>query len=267
MRLIGNIEVVLRNQIHRELSRFSFDAAISIGDADSNDWYRSVIAPGTKPAKLICKVTNGGQLVSTTPCHKVVAQMTYGFWPRLLQIKKTASNKVVPWDSLIPLIFSDHTKKAATFWSSQHEQDKLFMRLDLIGDLRNRVAHFEPVWKFGTLKDEWIARTLHPVTVVALAPATPAEAIARLRLVYGRTTQLLSWLSKVGQQTIWRRRTITTGLVVFPRRVRPLLQSRCRGNRAFRLAYKILGAKMELQGRKSVLVEHKQKTIGRYFSL
>lgn len=268
MRLIGNIEIVLRNRFHRELSRFTYTPGTSAGTQESNDWYRFVIKPGTKAAHLVTKHTTGGSLVSTTPCHYVVAQMTYGFWPRLLQIRKTNAGVLIPWNTMIPAMFPDHHKKANTYWASQHEQDKLFMRLDLIGDLRNRVAHFEPVWKFGELRDEWIQRTHNPVSVVASAPSNPAEAIARLRLVYTRTTQLLSWLSKS--------------------RARDYMESENHINLDWLLSHegfdhfrnigkvqtvrlgsltKSWGMKLELQGFKSVLVEHKQQPIGRYFSL
>ncbi|SFM32402.1 hypothetical protein [Rugamonas rubra] len=268
MRLIGNIEIILRNRLHRELSRFAYMPGVSTGDKDANDWYRFVITPGTKAAQLIGKQTTGGLLVSTTPCHHVVAQMTYGFWPRLLQIKQNRANVVIPWDTMIPSIFPDHTKKASTYWTSQHEQDKLFVRLDLIGDLRNRVAHFEPVWKFGELKDEWIKRTNHPVTVVAPPPASPAQAIARLRLVYARTTQLLSWLSKsrAGDYMVSENHLNLDWLLS----QEGFDHFRNIGNvETVRLSSltKSWGTKLALQGRKSVLVEHKQQLIGRYFSL
>jgi hypothetical protein len=268
MRLIGNIEIVLRNRFHRELSRFAYVAGTSSGSQDSNDWYRFVITPATKTAGFITKNTIGNSLVSATPCHHVVAKMTYGFWPRLLQISKTSANLAIPWNNMIPLMFPNHYRKLSSQWASQHEQDKLFMRLDLIGDLRNRVAHFEPVWKFGELRSEWIQRNTHPVHTVQPAPTTPAEAITRLRLVYDRTTQLLSWLSKsraedymesenhfnidwlLSQEGFDHFRNIGQVQTV---KLGKLTKS--------------WGMKLELQGAKSVLVEHKQETIGRYFSL
>jgi len=241
---------------------------MSAGDQDSNDWYRFVITPNTKPAKLIVKNTTGNSLVSTTPCHYVVAKMTYGFWPRLLQISHTSANITIPWENMIPSMFPNHYRKLSTQWASQHEQDKLFMRLDLIGDLRNRVAHFEPVWKFGNLKSEWIQRTGYPVNTVQHAPTTPTEAINRLRLVYDRTTQLLSWLSKSRAEDYMESETHLSidwllsheGFDHF----RNIDQVK-----TIRLSTltKSWGMKLKLQGERSVLVEHKQETVGRYFSL
>jgi len=268
MRLVGDIEIILRNRFHRELSRFAFVRGVSSGDKDANDWYRFVIAPGTKAAKLIQKRTTGGSLVSTTPCHHVVAQMTYGFWPNLLRIQKTPAHVMIPWNTMIPSMFPDHTKNGNTYWASQHEQDKLFMRLDLIGDLRNRVAHFEPVWKFRELKSEWIPRSNYPVVVVASAPVSPEQAIARLRLVYSRTTQLLSWMSKRRAEDYMESENHLNLDWLLSKE--GFDHFRNIGNvETIRLGSltKSWGMKLKLQAHKSVLVEHKQQLIGRYFSL
>ena len=115
MRLTGNIEIILRNRFHRELSRFAYAHGTSNGAADSNDWYQFVICSKNKAERLITKHT-GGTLVSTVPSHYVVSQMTYGFWPRLLQISKTNSGKQIPWETMIPNMFSDHIRKLPTFW-------------------------------------------------------------------------------------------------------------------------------------------------------
>lgn len=195
MRLIGIIEIILRNRIHRELSNFAFIPGVSNGTQTSNNWYRFVIMDNTETAKLV-KKKSGGSLSSNTPATKVIAGMTYGFWPRILQISHTNAHALIPWSTMIPRIFPKHQQQASTYWAVQHHQDQLFARLDLIGDLRNRIAHFEPIWKFKALKSEWIQRTGYPVVEVSPAPTNSDEAIARLRLVYTRVTQLLYWLSK-----------------------------------------------------------------------
>lgn len=204
MRLIGIVEITLRNRIHRELSQFVYTLGVSNGDKTSNDWYRFIIANNSKPATLIIKelrkltnqpVTN---LISNVPANKIVANMTYGFWPRLFQIKNTATPSVspIPWDVIIPAIFPKHHQSLASYWAVQHHQDQLFKRLELIGELRNRIAHFEPIWKFKALKSEWINTNLHPVVVISPAPVNSDEAIARLQLTYRKISQVLHWLSK-----------------------------------------------------------------------
>lgn len=82
-----------------------------------------------------------------------------------------------------------------TYWAKLKHRDALFARLDLCNELRNRIAHHEPIWKLGALIQEGRPRHGVPLTIQAPAPSTPAEALARLHLLYARVTELLGWLS------------------------------------------------------------------------
>ncbi len=203
MRLIGIIEIILRNRIHRELSQFAYQPSLSLGTSTSNDWYRFVIGNTTKAGGLIKKEigkitrqSTVSSLISPVPANRIVAAMSYGFWPRAFQISHTAQNLPIPWDVLIPAIFPRHHQQAQIFWADAHQQGQLFKRLELIGDIRNRIAHFEPVWKFKELKSEWIHTAAHPVRTVAPAPLNSDEAIERMKLTYRKISQVLNWLSK-----------------------------------------------------------------------
>jgi len=267
MRLIGNIEIILRNRFHRELSKLAFSPGVSAGTAESNDWYRFVISAPSTAATLITKHTNGN-LVSTRPCHYVVAKMTYGFWPRLLQISQTNTGTAIPWETMIPAMFPDHVKKLSSYWADQHAQDKLFMRLDLIGDLRNRVAHFEPVWKFKALKDEWIKRAGHPVTTASPMPSNHHEAIVRLRLVYTRTTQLLSWLSKsAAADYMASENHLNLDWLMSEDGFEHFKKMGNAETIELETLTESLGQRLELISKKSVLIAHQQHPIGRYFAL
>lgn len=193
MRLIGIVEILMRNRFHRELSKFAHRPA-SFGTITSNNWYRYVVTDNTTTAKHLKKKTP--TLHSNVPAHQVIAGMTFGFWHNLLTISTTPSGVPIPWKTIIPEIFSDHPQKSPGHWKKEHHRDQLFARIAFVNDFRNRIAHFEPLWKFGELKDEWVARTAHPVTVVEAPPADVANALRRLRLCYDRCLQLLGWLSK-----------------------------------------------------------------------
>jgi hypothetical protein len=193
MRLIGIIEILMRNRFHRELSQFAYCPA-SVGTSASNDWYRCIVTDGTMTAKHLKKKC--GTLTSGVPAHQVIAGMTFGFWHNLLSIKTTTTGGAVPWKSIIPKIFSDHPQKTSNHWKKEHHRDQLFARIAYVNDFRNRIAHFEPLWKFGDLKDEWLSRAAHSVTVVEGAPVDVIHALRRLKLSYDRCIQLLSWLSK-----------------------------------------------------------------------
>jgi hypothetical protein len=71
----------------------------------------------------------------------------------------------------------------------------LFARIDFCKDLRNRIAHLEPVWKAGPLMTEGRARAGVSIVAVQPPPNSPADALSRLDLAYNRTLELLRWLS------------------------------------------------------------------------
>lgn len=125
----------------------------------------------------------------------VVSGLTFGFWPHLLDLKTDLHNQTVDWGPILLDVLAGHRQQQASHWAKLKHRDTLFARLDLCNELRNRIAHHEPIWKLGALIQE--GRPRHGVTLAiqAPAPSTPADALARLRLLYGRVTELLGWLS------------------------------------------------------------------------
>lgn len=96
---------------------------------------------------------------------------------------------------LLANVLPNHPNSDAAYWSQQKRQDAIYSRLDMIADIRNRVAHHEPVWKFGKLKEERRHRHNYVPKIVKMKPANPLEAIERLNLVFNRTFELLHWVS------------------------------------------------------------------------
>ncbi|MDT9120960.1 hypothetical protein RSW84_26335, partial [Escherichia coli] len=80
--------------------------------------------------------------------------LTFGFWPRLLDLKKDALHQNIDWGSILLDVLPGHPQRQATHWAKQKHQDGLFARLDLCNGLRNRIAHHEPIWKLGELMTE-----------------------------------------------------------------------------------------------------------------
>ncbi len=199
MRFLGILEIILRNRFHTALSQYAWDPNTSVGTEHSNDWYMKMYRPfgpgssSTSDRNLKKKI--GDQAAPASP-NKVIAGMTYGFWPHVLDKVMDNSGVAVPWDTLIPTILPNHHQRDATYWGVQDHQDALFARIELVGDLRNRVAHFEPLWKFGVELSETRARQNSPRTVVAPAPVTVSDTLKRLQRSYRKSTQLLHWLSK-----------------------------------------------------------------------
>ncbi|WP_322065641.1 Abi family protein [Burkholderia ubonensis] len=195
-RTISLVEVVLRNQFHYAMStRYGV-----VGGHGSKDWYEHV-ALGAHSRSKVTDITHykrGPQMVPRTPVPSpddVVSGLTFGFWPHLLDLKNDLHNKVVDWGPILVDVLPGHRQRQATHWAKLKHRDALFARLDLCNELRNRIAHHEPIWKLGPLMSEGRPRRGTPLPVQAPAPSSPADALARLRLLYDRIIELLSWLS------------------------------------------------------------------------
>ncbi|MQA40666.1 Abi family protein [Rugamonas aquatica] len=200
MRLIGIVEIILRNRFHVALSQEYWNPTLSKGSQDSNDWFLKLYRPYASYSQQnegdkSIKKKLGPPHNQATPA-KVISGMTYGFWPRVLDAQVTVTGAPVPWNILIPKIVPGHHQRAATYWGVPAHQDALFARITLVGDLRNRVAHFEPLWKFKPETEEARERGGVKPRVIQPAPTTEHEVMVRMKKSYDRTTQLLRWLSK-----------------------------------------------------------------------
>lgn len=195
-RTISLVEVVLRNQFHRAFSlRYG-----AVGGHGSKDWYEHVaLAPiARNKIKDVTHFKQGAHQLPRIPAPSpddVVSGLTFGFWPHLLDLKKDALHRNIDWGPILLDVLPGHRQRQASHWAKQKHQDELFARLDLCNGLRNRIAHHEPIWKLGELMTEGRARPGKPLAVAAPAPTNPDEALSRLRLLYGRVVELLTWLS------------------------------------------------------------------------
>jgi hypothetical protein len=195
-RTISLVEIVLRNQFHHAMSR-RYGA---VGGMGSKDWYAHV-ALGPHSRSKITDITHYKQahhLLPRMPVPSpddVVSGLTFGFWPRLLDLEKDIRDEAVDWGAILVEVLPGHRQCQPAYWAKLKHRDALFARLNLCNKLRNRVAHHEPIWKLGALTSEGRARHGSPLTVQAPAPSTPADALVRLRLLYDRVVELLNWLS------------------------------------------------------------------------
>jgi Abi-like protein len=187
------VEVVLRNRFHEALSR-RFGAGIA---GPSRDWYNH-IQLSSRSRDSVRKIThtqNGNPRRPAATPDDVVAKLTFGFWPALLDLEKDIRGTRIAWGDILIEVVPGHRQSAAAYWQKLAHRDALFARLDLCRDLRNRIAHHEPIWKQGVLYEETKPRVRRTVALVAPAPKTPTEALARLQLQHDRVMELLHWLS------------------------------------------------------------------------
>lgn len=194
-RLISITEIVMRNRFHKALSLHCSGNPAVVGMPDANDWFNHIALPHKSKDK-IKKATEkhtksrGWQPRVPPPSpNDVVSQMTFGFWPALL-------NSRLPWGSLLPSIVPGHRYTTPAHWAARRNQDALYTRIDLVNQLRNRIAHFEPVWKQGNILEEKRQRKNQSAPAIVIpAPTNPADAINMLHERHNRTAELLRWLS------------------------------------------------------------------------
>ncbi|MDH0863492.1 Abi family protein [Mitsuaria sp. GD03876] len=196
MRVVAKVEVVLRNQFHGAFSKRHG----ATGSSGSKDWYARVDLSVLSKAKIrdITHFRQGQQHLPRAPAPSpddVVSRLTFGFWSHLLDLKRDIRGRPIDWGQILLEVLPGHRQRQVTHWSKQKHQDALFARLDLCNELCNRIAHHEPIWKLGPLLSEDRARHGSPRRQIAPAPARPDEALTRLRLLYGRLTELLGWLA------------------------------------------------------------------------
>lgn len=203
------VEVAMRNRFHVALSTHH---GVN-GSAGSRDWYHH-IRLSSHSVDSVHKITHRANGTPRRPVptpDDVVAKLTLGFWPALLEVVQDAAGHRMPWHQILPLMVPGHRHPHETFWRQQANRDALQARLELCTYLRNRIAHHEPIWKQGALLEETKPRHRRPPTVQAPAPSTPTEALARLQQQHARVMELLHWLSPAAARLVSQDHTFQQG--------------------------------------------------------
>jgi len=142
---LGMYEVALRNAIHCAASRYSSKKA-----SDCHPWYDytrndSVRIIGKTRDKVTNVLYTGQPQLRCAPepsPDAVVASLSFGFWPSVLEgLAKPEQTRILT-DA-----FPYHPHTSPKHWGVQANVGILISKLKLIQDLRNAVAHHEPIWK------------------------------------------------------------------------------------------------------------------------
>jgi hypothetical protein len=129
-RLLEQLEVALRNAVHRELTVLA---------GQSNWWDNPAIAL-THPCPSMIRSANaeisrrGRSIVQP---GDVVAALSFGFWVSLFSSGRSANYEMTLWRPGLRLALP-------TFGGTRAE---LYLRLHSLRLLRNRVAHHEPIFR------------------------------------------------------------------------------------------------------------------------
>lgn len=187
--LLHNLEICFRNRIHEVLSlEASLQASKNFAWYDQFDFSISGNTSNGKPrlsktGEAIDKVKTdlqkkGKQL---TP-QNIICNLELGKWTYILKTRNFKNGSAIDWKKLFPLIFRNYSN-----FSTKKGLSSLFSRLEEVRLLRNRIAHLEPVWKFGS-------KTVNGTTVNA--PTNTGQVIARLNKEITWTTHVLEWICK-----------------------------------------------------------------------
>lgn len=198
--LIGMIEITLRNKIHRCLSHFYFTNQLTLcsqklyGNVQSCNWYDHLgLTHNNKLFNAIdsAKKKNGKYIQPVPAPHRIISTLENGRWAHILKINKTSNGTIIPWEQIFPNIFQYYPY---SIQQKSHPKDiknrhRIIQRLLQTNKLRNRCAHFEPIWKFGNLINEFDS------SIIKSAPNDIASTLSRLKLEYRHLIDLLGWLS------------------------------------------------------------------------
>lgn len=144
---LGMYEVALRNSIHRAASKFA-----SKGESESFPWYdQSEKWALPIKGKTRDKVTEALYNTTVTPPLRrvtqpspdaVIASLSFGFWPGFLEGLSMRERPRILTEAFIA-----HPNSKPKHWSDSRNVVELVQTLKRIQDMRNAVAHLEPIWK------------------------------------------------------------------------------------------------------------------------
>ncbi|UUM26350.1 CAAX protease [Acinetobacter colistiniresistens] len=183
--------------IHRELSHMYHKNAKQ-GNVFNNDWYNYLVSSkilNYKTSEILAKTTHvkirgAHKLRKPAPLPgKVIAAQTFGFWIKVIE----TTQKSIDWKTIFFKGFKGHFAINDTYWDSKAISD-LLVRLEQINELRNRIAHHEPLWKFTKIT-HWKTKE-----IIYESAFTPSESIQRMKTLNHRICIVLGWLSKDRRQ-------------------------------------------------------------------
>ena len=159
--IICCFEIALRNSINRHYSGVL-----------GNDWLRNAAAPGGIFANPRCRIaaqTINDEVIKlgfryTHP--KLLAELGFGFWRYLF-----STNQYRAGGQTLLKVFPSKPISTST---NQYNASYIFSELAKINDLRNRIAHHEPI---------------------CFIPGNPVKDTAFARQHYGLLLRLFQWMS------------------------------------------------------------------------
>jgi hypothetical protein len=169
-KLLSFLEITLRNNIHRELS-----LSASSGASSSCAWWDPLWIQLKQAARSKINEVKSNALPKVLTADEIVARLSFGFWPNMLSwIAKQRSHlmeKILPGHQL-------SQAGATPNWRTPSARNLAVSEFFEFKDMRNRIAHHEPLWKFSAVMDT------SPIPAIEIASASTDERSSLLR--FGR---------------------------------------------------------------------------------
>lgn len=198
--LLSYFEICLRNSIHIAMANHY------LGNVSSSAHWWDVVATqlGNRTMQKIKAVRekDGVPRVPAPTADEIVSRVTFGFWTTVLwRIDKQHAHIIMP------SVFPDHPLNAHPMdWKDSVKRKKAVSFVLEMNDFRNRLAHHEPLWKFGAIKDT----STTPATLVVAAStdlASTRARFARLLRIYDDAMSFISIaLHRDLLKSSWRKR-------------------------------------------------------------
>lgn len=173
--LLSNFEIVLRNNIHRAMS------TQYCGGSASGHWYDLSIKAQLKPETLkkvddVRYTGHGRKRALRRPApnpDEIVSRVSFGFWPSILKAIPQAHAHLV-----FPAIFPNHVLSATPAdWGDAAKRKSALAFIYELNEFRNRLAHHEPLWKFGSIYDT----SVRPPALLMRASNNHIDSFARFQ--------------------------------------------------------------------------------------
>ncbi|WP_147297865.1 hypothetical protein [Trinickia dinghuensis] len=183
--LLSYFEICLRNSIHIAMASHYIGAVNS-----SAHWWDVVAAQlGTRTMEKVKAVRekNGTPRIPAPSADEIVSRVTFGFWTAVLgRVDKHQAHVIMP------AIFPDHPLNARpNEWKDSVKRKKAISFAFEMNDFRNRLAHHEPLRKFGSIKDT----STTPATLVVAASTDLQSTRSRFARLIGLYDEAMSSIS------------------------------------------------------------------------
>ena len=193
--ILGDLEVSLRNALHRGLSQY-------YGLSDSFEWMRKTrpnpanprsqthwhkLASGTadEVQKVVSKIEKRKGQGRATP-DDLVAALSFGFWEILIQGLQHKSHPKDMQAKVLAVAFRNAPDLASTPYGDKAFVSRLSSLLYQVRDVRNRIGHHDQIWRTAEFDNHGKR---------GFIPRRPRHTLTSLRLFADHALWLASWIA------------------------------------------------------------------------